>query len=533
MENTVLKLNNLGKKFSGNSVLRNVNIELKKGQILGLMGVNGSGKSTMLNIISGDHIIDETGGYEGDIFIDGQKVKITSTVESQSYGICMVHQEFSLLEDLSIWENIALPNYVMNSYREIKGSMKNFYTEENKRKAKEILARLGLDLDVEMKICELPINNKQFVEIARSIANEDTKLLMLDEPTATLNEKDSNKLLEQLKKLADEGLTIILVSHRIEEIIAVSDTILVLRDGDPVYLSDKKEEFSREKIAEEIIGYNYAFAERFKENEAKQEKVVLTYKDFYVARKNEPIKNLNFDIYQSEIIGLTGMNGHGKNALAYGTLRADKIAGDFTFYKDEKEIKINKTAEAIESGIVFVTEERRKNGLLLDKSVAENINFYLKNFSDKLDRLSIGNKIKFYDKNKEKNQAETVVTKYDVVCESIRQPICELSGGNQQKVALARAILMDPDVLFINEPTRGIDIKSKDNILKLLADLNKRAGTTIILASGDIEEMKKICDRICVFYEGELVDVLKHDADAEQFARAFSKMREEDSYEKV
>ena len=163
-----------------------------------------------------------------------------------------------------------------------------------------------------------------------------------------MNEKDSNKLLEQLKKLADEGLTIILVSHRIEEIIAVSDTILVLRDGDPVYLSDKKEEFSREKIAEEIIGYNYAFAERFKENEAKQEKVVLTYKDFYVARKNEPIKNLNFDIYQSEIIGLTGMNGHGKNALAYGTLRADKIAGDFTFYKDEKEININKTAEAIE-----------------------------------------------------------------------------------------------------------------------------------------------------------------------------------------
>ena len=263
MENTVLKLNNLGKKFSGNSVLRNVNIELKKGQILGLMGVNGSGKSTMLNIISGDHIIDETGGYEGDVFIDGQKVKITSTVESQSYGICMVHQEFSLLEDLSIWENIALPNYVMNSYREIKGSMKNFYTEENKRKAKEILARLGLDLDVEMKICELPINNKQFVEIARSIANEDTKLLMLDEPTATLNEKDSNKFLEQLKKLADEGLTIILVSHRIEEIIAVSDTILVLRDGDPVYLSDKKEEFSREKIAEEIIARGELLSDEF------------------------------------------------------------------------------------------------------------------------------------------------------------------------------------------------------------------------------------------------------------------------------
>ena len=141
-----------------------------------------------------------------------------------------------------------------------------------------------------MKICELPINNKQFVEIARSIANEDTKLLMLDEPTATLNEKDSNKLLEQLKKLADEGLTIILVSHRIEEIIAVSDTILVLRDGDPVYLSDKKEEFSREKIAEEIIGYNYAFAERFKENEAKQEKVVLTYKDFLCCTKKRTDK---------------------------------------------------------------------------------------------------------------------------------------------------------------------------------------------------------------------------------------------------
>lgn len=531
MSNIVLKLSNVGKRFNGHSVLRDVSFELEEGKILGLMGVNGSGKSTLLNIISGDRNIFETGQYEGEISIMGNPVEINSTVESQNFGIYMVHQEFNLLEDLSIWENIALANGAMNSYGALKGSLKNFYTEENRENARKILERLGLHLDVETKVAELPVNIKQFIEIARAIANERTKILMLDEPTATLNENDAQILLDQLKKLAKEGLCVILVSHRIEEVIEVADTVLVLRDGSPVYLSNRKEEFVKEKIAEEIIGYSYEFCERFKAEENEQKELILQYKNFSVQRDSEPIKNLNLNIYKSEIIGLTGVSGHGKNALAYGTLGLDGCTGNVVFVNEGKEEQFKTTSEAIKAGILFVTEERRKNGLLLEQSVAENANFYLKNFTNKLDGIRLGNKIKFYDRGKEKRQAEQVVEDYDVVCKSIEQPIRELSGGNQQKVALARAILMNPKVLFINEPTRGIDIKSKENILKMLAELNETKGTTIVLASGDIDELKKICDRICVFYEGRLMEILPHDAGNERFARAFAGIKEEQNEE--
>ena len=349
---------------------------------------------------------------------------------------------------------------------------------------------------------------------------------MLDEPTATLNEQDAARLLDQLKKLAGEGLTIILVSHRIEEITAVSDTVLVLRDGDPVYLSSDREEFSPKRIAREIIGYQYDFSERFKEAGDAGE-TILCYRDFTVHRANDPIRELNLDIYKGEIIGITGMNGHGKNALAYGTIGVDVTEGTALLCVDGKETAIKNTTQAISSGVVFVTEERRKNGLLLERSVGDNVNFYIKNFKHDLDSLRLGN-LRFFSRTREKTNAEQAIADYDVVCASWEQPIRELSGGNQQKVALARAILMDPKVLFINEPTRGIDIKSKENILNMLAQLNRRAGTTIILASGDLDELKKICDRICVFYEGRLVKVLPHNADSESFAKAFSGIREED-----
>ena len=526
MNNIAIKLSRVGKSFGGHSVLRGVDLELEDGKILGLMGVNGSGKSTLLNIISGDRVIDDTGGYDGSIEIGGKPVQIRSTVESQDLGIYMVHQEFNLLEDLSIWENIALSGGVMNRYRDLKGSMKNFYTPENKEKAAAVLGRLGLELDLETRVSELGVNIKQFVEIARAIANEKTKILMLDEPTATLNEQDAARLLDQLKKLAGEGLTVILVSHRIEEITAVSDTVLVLRDGDPVYLSSNREEFSPERIAREIIGYQYDFSERFKEAGTAGE-TILRYRDFSVHRPNDPIRDLNLDIYKGEIIGITGMNGHGKNALAYGTIGVDATEGTALLCADGKETAIKNTTQAISSGVVFVTEERRKNGLLLERSVGDNVNFYIKNFKHDLDSLRLGN-LRFFSRAREKANAEQAIADYDVVCASWEQPIRELSGGNQQKVALARAILMDPKVLFINEPTRGIDIKSKENILNMLAQLNRRAGTTIILASGDLDELKKICDRICVFYEGRLVKVLPHNADSESFAKAFSGIREED-----
>lgn len=508
MSNIVLELKSIGKKYNGNYVLENINLKLKQGQILGLMGVNGSGKSTLLNIISGNSVIAQTGSYEGEILIDGKPVTISSVIESQSFGISMVHQEFNLMEDLTVWENIIMSQIAIRSSAKLKGTLKPFETEEKREKAEKILKRLGVSLELDTKVSDLPVNEKQFVEIARCISNEQTKILMLDEPTATLNKSDSAKLLEYLKNLAKTGLAIILISHRVEEIMEISDQILVIRDGKSVYFCDNPQEFQKEKIFSEIVGGHYNFTQRFRKNISRRD-LILRYENFSAQRNRESLSDLNLDIYKSEIIGLSGMSGHGQNSLAYGTLGLCPVSGSVNLSHGERLLPIKEPSQSIEQGIVFVTEERRKNGLLMGKTVSDNINFHLKNFTDYFDKMKFSKQIKFFDRKKENETANSAIKKYDIVCNSNNQPVRELSGGNQQKVALARAILMKPSVLFINEPTRGIDIKSKENILNMLEKLNEDEGTTIILASGDMDELKKICDRICIFYDGRLEKIIE------------------------
>ena len=514
MKKTILELKNVQKQFQGNYVLQNINLTLKEGEILGLLGVNGSGKSTLLNIISGNPVIEETGSYEGEILLEGESVKLSSVIDSQRHGIAMVHQEFNLMEDLTVWENICLSRQAIRSPRDLRRSLTRVDSRKARTEAAMVLGRLGVTLDPDTKVADLPVNEKQFVEIARCISAEHVRVLMLDEPTATLNSGDAGLLLHYLKNLAQTGMTIIFISHRIEEVIQIADQILVIRDGRNVFCSNRKDEFRADLLSEKMIGTQYHFTSRMRPSHGTRQGVILHYENFSVHRTLEPIHDLNLDIYEGETVGLTGLNGHGQNALAFGTMGIDPCDGTLQYFEDGEPCQVGSPAAAIRRGMTFVTEDRRKNGLLMDFSVEQNINFLRENFTRDLDLFHLTNAFRFRDPRRSQNSAMQAIESCGIVCRSPAQRVRELSGGNQQKVALARAMLLRPRVLFINEPTRGIDIRSKDTVLGLLEKLNEEEHTTIVLASSDLEELKKVCDRICIFYEGKLTRILHCTTDA-------------------
>ena len=518
MKKTILELRNIQKQFHGNDVLRDIRLTLKEGEILGLLGVNGSGKSTLLNIISGNPVIEETGSYGGEILLEGKPIKLSSVMDSQRHGIAMVHQEFNLMEDLTVWENICLSRQAIRSPKELRRSLARIDSRKFKTEARLVLGRLGVTLDPEARVADLPVNEKQFVEIARCISAEHIRVLMLDEPTATLNSGDAGLLLHYLKNLAQTGMAIMFISHRIEEVIQISDQVLVLRDGRNVFCSHRREEFRAELLSEKMIGSQYHFSGRRRPPRGPRQNVILHYENFSVHRPLEPIHDLDLDIYEGETVGLTGLNGHGQNALAFGTMGIDPCDGILQFFEDGEAYSLGSPAQAIRRGMTFVTEDRRKNGLLMDFSVEQNINFLRENFTRELDLIHLSNAFRFRDPRRSHRSAMQIIDSCGIVCCSPAQRVRELSGGNQQKVALARAMLLRPRVLFINEPTRGIDIRSKDAVLGLLEKLNEEEHTTIVLASSDLEELKRVCDRICIFYEGRLEQILHCTADARMAA---------------
>ena len=302
-------------------------------------------------------------------------------------------------------------------------------------------------------------------------------------------------------------MTILFISHRIEEVMGLASRIMVLRDGQTVYTNDDPGSFRAEVLSEQMIGTQYSFDQQMRRSHTGSRDVILHYENFSVHRPMEPIRSLDLDIYQGEIIGLTGLSGHGQNALAFGTMHIDPTDGIMRYAPDGVERTVSGPAEAIALGMTFVTEERRKNGLLMGFPVAHNINFLRQCFTRELDLLHLGRAVRFRDPKRCRASAGGAISGCGIVCRSPEQPVQELSGGNQQKVALARAMLLHPKVLFLNEPTRGIDIKSKDTVLSMLEQLNERQHTTIILASSDTDELRRICDRICIFYEGRLEQI--------------------------
>lgn len=515
--NKILEIKSLSKQFDKTKALDNIDFELYEGEIHGLIGANGSGKSTLMNILFGSKYIRDTGGYSGEIYIDGEKVLIKNNEDSKNNGIGMVHQELTLLNDLNINENIKI-----NRENTIKGTdiLKSYSLvdkKENNKDSKEALLKVGVDIDPLLKIRNLSTNIKQFIEIAREIDKEKLKIFMLDEPTSSLNLEETKVLLCHLKDMAENGTSIVFTSHRLDEIIEICDRVTILRDG-KIVNTYKKGEYNINTLALDMIGKEVVQA-LSKERKLK-DKNIISFNNINVKVANEHYKNISLDIKKGEILGITGLAGHGQEVFGYGLMGLYEMDGDV--YYNRQKLKRFDSNTSIKNGIYLLPDERKEMGLLMEKSISENTIFesYRKHKEflkyPRLNFLSTLNheKINTYTKN--------ISEELNIKIRDVDQKVSELSGGNQQKVCVARAITVDPKVLFVGDPTRGIDIYSKEIILEMLLRLNEEKNTTVVISSGEISELKRVCDRIAIMYENKVFKIFTNDFDSDEFRLAIS-----------
>lgn len=525
-ENILLKVQSVGKQFDGNRVLKDINFTLEKGQILGLVGENGAGKSTLMKILFGMNVIAETGGYEGEIYLDGEKVSFKSPLDALNAGIGMVHQEFSLIPGFTTTENILLNMEKTRSSIISKVLGKRLETLDKramKRSAEAAIDKLGVQLDPDMLVSEMPVGHKQFIEIAREIDRETVKLLVLDEPTAVLTESEAEILLKAMKKLAALGVSIIFISHRLNEIIEACDKIVVLRDG-IVVVEKPVEGVNVRQIAEWMVG------REVEESKSQNEKVIdvsdnnkdiiLEVNNLWVDMPGETVKNVSFKVKRGEIFGIGGLAGQGKLGVPNGIMGLIPAGGEVLF--NGQPLKLNSAFNALKSGLAFVSEDRRGVGLLLDEPIDWNIAFNAMQVHEKFLIKFLGGLIKWRDDKAMRSCAKEYINALEIRCTSEKQLTRQLSGGNQQKVCLAKAFALEPSLLFVSEPTRGIDVGAKKLVLDALRRYNEENNTTIVMVSSELEELRSICDRVAIVSEGAVAGILPPSAKAAEFGLLMS-----------
>lgn len=519
MGNELLKISGVSKSFGENTVLKDINFTIKEGEIVGLVGENGAGKSTLMKIIFGMSVISETGGYNGDMFFQGRKVSFKNSLDALNAGIGMVHQEFSLIPGFKASENIVLNRESLEkSYlKEIFGeriSKINF--EKDSERAKVAIFHLGIDLDVNTKVEEMPVAHMQFTEIAREIERENTKLLVLDEPTAVLTEKEAEILLETMKRLSSEGIAIIFITHRLDEIMKVSDRVIVLRDG--VMMSEvETSKTDVDEITKLMIGREIGGREKKEIKSIIDSEIILDIKNLWVDMPGEKVKNLNLKVRKGEILGLGGMAGQGKVGIANGVMGLYEARGEIR-YKGEV-LNLKNPKSILEKGLYFVSEDRKEVGLILDENINLNIAYPSIYIKEKFLKNKFFGLLKSINDEEIEKNAKEYIDKLEIKCVGGYQKVGELSGGNQQKVCLAKAFTMNPELLFISEPTRGIDIGAKKIVLETLKEYNKNSGMTIVLTSSELEELRLVCDRVAIVTEGEIAGILSSEDDILQFGK--------------
>lgn len=517
----LLRFKEIRKSFSGNVVLSGIDFSIAPGEIVALAGENGAGKSTLMNILFGMDVIQKTGGYEGQIEFEGKPVSIKSPHDAMEHGIGMVHQEFMLIPGFSIGRNIKLnrENLKTNPLGRIFG--KNYDTVDIgsiNRSASESIGRLGMDVDPETKVQNVSVGTKQFIEIAREINKSNLKLLVLDEPTAVLTETEAEKFIECIRKIADEGISVIFISHRLEEIIKLADRTVVLRDGRLVFNKLTKDT-TKEEIAATMVGHELS-AEGIlnKDRKFDDNDIVLSFEDFAVDMPGEPTKGINLKVRRGEILGIGGLAGQGKASISNGVFGMYPTKGKVVY--NGEVLNNQKTGEALSKKLAFVSEDRKGVGLLLDQSIALNVSFTKmkldNSFLRKLGFFSL------YDSKSADKTTKEMIGKLDIRCTGPEQRVGSLSGGNQQKVCVARALLTEPDVLFVSEPTRGIDIGAKQLLLDYLAEINRKEGITIVMTSSELKELCSICDRVAIITDGVVQGILPPDSPQVDFALLMS-----------
>ncbi|KXG74602.1 sugar ABC transporter ATP-binding protein [Thermotalea metallivorans] len=518
---TILEMKNIEKEYFGNKVLKGVNLTVKAGEIHALLGENGAGKSTLMNILFGMPVIHSTGGFNGEVVFDGQPVELKSPKEAMEIGIGMVHQEFMLIPGFTVTENIKLNREITkhNVFSRIFGSsLMSLDMEQMNKDARKALDTLGIGIDEWMKIAGLPVGYMQFVEIAREIDKSNVKLLVFDEPTAVLTESEADTLLEAMKKIAAAGIAILFITHRLDEVMSVANQITILRDGELV-ASLKKEETNVMQLAELMVGRKVEKVKKEKEvDRERKEEIIMKIRNLEVMMPGEEVKGIDLDIKNGEIIGIGGLAGQGKIGIANGIMGLYPSTGEVELAG--KKIELNNPKASLNNGLAFVSEDRRGVGLLLDTSIELNIAITaMQNKKKFLKRFLCFDQM---DGRKIREHAVKMIEDLDIRCRGPQQITRRLSGGNQQKVCIARALTMEPNVLFVSEPTRGIDIGAKKLVLDLLVKLNREFGMTIVMTSSELGELRSICDRIAVVTEGKIECILDPDASDADFGLAMA-----------
>lgn len=498
-------MKDIKKEYYQNPVLKGINIEIKPGEIHAIVGENGAGKSTLMNILFGMPVIHETGGYSGEIFINGEPVKINTPKKAMELGIGMVHQEFMLLPNFTVAENIKLNREVTKTNVLSKTLSKRLELLDYERMNSDshaALAKTGMTIEEYLPVAGLPVGHMQFVEIAREIDKKNLKILVFDEPTAVLTEKEADTLLKTMISLSNSGIAILFITHRLDEVIEVADKITVLRDGEQVATLDKGQT-TVAKLAQLMVGREIHRIVS-SQNVNNSAEVILKVEDLYVDMPGESVEGFSLEIKKGEIIGIGGLAGHGKIGIANGIMGLHDSEGKVEL--EGKRIPLNNPSAALKSGLAFVSEDRRGVGLLLDDSIEENICVASQQVQNKFFKKILG--IYFEDKKAIHKRALEMIKMLDIRCRGPKQVVKRLSGGNQQKVCIARALTLEPKILFVSEPTRGIDIGAKTIVLELLKKLNEELGMTIVMTSSELGELRSICHRIAIIYEGKNMGLL-------------------------
>lgn len=507
-----MEMREITKTFPGVKALENVNLKVRKGEIHALMGENGAGKSTLMKVLSGVY---PYGTFSGEIWYKGKRCEFRNTKQSEEAGIVIIHQELALIPQLSIAENIFLGNE--QATRQI------IHWNQTNQSAKELLKVVGLDESPGTLISSLGVGKQQLVEIAKALSKK-VELLILDEPTAALNEEDSDNLLKLMLEFKKQGISSILISHKLNEVTKVADSVTTLRDGRTIETLDtKSEQFSEDRMIKGMVGRE--LTNRYPHRQPNIGEVVLEVSDWNVfhplQNERQILHDIHFKIRRGEIVGIAGLMGAGRTELAmsiFGRAYGKKISGRIKLRGQE--VHFRNISDAIAQGMAYVTEDRKELGLILMDDIKSNISLA------SLKQLS---KLSVIREHQEIMEAESFRKKMNIKSPSILQKTGNLSGGNQQKVVLSKWILAKPEILILDEPTRGIDVGAKYEIYTIMNQLADE-GKGILMISSELPELLGMCDRIYVMSEGRLTGELsRSEATQENIARLMTKGKGEHS----
>ena len=486
---TLLEMRNITKTFPGVKALDDVNLKVQEGEIHALVGENGAGKSTLMKVLSGVY---PKGSYEGEIHYDGQLAGFAGIADSEKLGIIIIHQELALVPLLSIAENLFIGNECA------KGGVVNW--PETFRKTEGLLKKVGLAEAPATQVGKLGVGKQQLVEIAKALS-KDVRLLILDEPTAALSESDSSALLDLLLELKSQGVTSIVISHKLNEIRRIADTITVIRDGASVSTLDATtQEITEDHIVRDMVGRD--MSHRYPERDRKAGDMLLEVRDWNVwhpEHQRQVIRDINFHVRAGEVVGIAGLMGAGRTELAmslFGRSYGRNITGNVALRGQP--IDTSTVAAAIKNGLAYVTEDRKELGLILEESIQRNIT--LANLGDVSSKGVI-------NEAEETNVSERYRQAMNIRTPSVFQKVVNLSGGNQQKVVLSKWLFAGPEVLILDEPTRGIDVGAKFEIYGIINELSAQ-GKGVIMISSEMPELLGMSDRIYVMNQGGFVGEL-------------------------